>query len=321
MNIMKALVLGGSYFVGRKLVEVLCQYDYDVTVLNRGTKEVPVPGVHQLICDRNDAAQMKEVLAGRSFDFVIDVSWKNLDWVIHTCDALDFTSVKQFVFLSSSAVYDVEHLTVPYHEEDPLAENQYWTFYGTGKIEAEHYYSEFLKKNGTNLIILRPPYIYGEYNYAQRESLIFRQIVDDKAVIIPKSNPLLQFIYTKDLAELIHRLLQSNDKPKCVYNVGNTIGVTSKEWVEACAKVVGKKALISECDYHSLGMQVRDFYPFFDYDNLLDVQKSKDMMPEETDFLVGLQNAYRWFLKNREQIQFKANVDQNLYEIIASLSI
>ena len=40
----KVLVLGGSYFVGRKLVEFLAGHGYAVTVLNRGTRPLSVEG-------------------------------------------------------------------------------------------------------------------------------------------------------------------------------------------------------------------------------------------------------------------------------------
>ena len=317
----KVLVLGGSYFVGRKLVEYLAEHGYEVTVLNRGTRPLAVEGVQQICCDRNDGEGMKAALAGKAFDFVIDVSWQDVSWVEKLCGALDFNEVKKLVFISSSAVYDVEHLQIPFKETDALAENKYWTFYGKGKIDAEIYYSEFLKDKKTELVMLRPPYIYGEYNYAQRESLIFRQLLEDKPVVIPKSNPKLQFIYTEDLAAVVDCLLRTETGKECVFNVGNKDAVTSKEWVEICAKVAGKQPEIMEVDYGALGRNVRDFYPFFDYDNVLEVSKINDIICEETEFEEGLQKAFDWFLENRENIAFKENVDKNLYEIIAELSV
>ena len=236
----KVLVLGGSYFVGRKMVEYLAEHGYAVTVLNRGTRPLSVDGVQQIYCDRNDGEGMKAALAGKVFDYVIDVSWQDVSWVEKLCDALSFEKVKKFVFISSSAVYDVEHLQIPFAETDALAENKYWTFYGKGKIDAESYYSEFLREKDTELVILRPPYIYGEYNYAQRESLIFRQLLEDRPVVIPKSNPKLQFIETEDLAAIVECLLQTDTGKNAVFNVGNRNAVTSKEGVEACAKVAVK---------------------------------------------------------------------------------
>ena len=317
----KVLVLGGSYFVGRKLVEFLAEHGYEMTVLNRGTRPLSMEGVQQICCDRNDGEGMKTALAGKVFDYVIDVSWQDVSWVEKLCAALDFEAVKKLVFISSSAVYDVEHLQIPFTETDALAENKYWTFYGQGKIDAERYYSRFLREKKTELVILRPPYIYGEYNYAQRESLIFRQLLEDKPVVIPKSNPKLQFIYTEDLVAIVKVLLKMDTGKESIFNVGNTDAVTSKEWVENCAKVTGKVPEIMEVDYAGLGRNVRDFYPFFDYDNVLDVSKICEMIKRETAFEEGLKRSFAWFLENRENITFKANVDKNLYEIIAELSV
>ena len=317
----KILILGGSYFVGRKMVEYLSEQGYAVTVLNRGTRPLSVDGVQQICCDRNDGEGMKAALSGKVFDYVIDVSWQDASWVEKLCGALFFEPVKKLVFISSSAVYDVERLQIPFRETDALAENKYWTFYGKGKIDAENYYAEFLKDKGTELVAVRPPYIYGEYNYAQRESLIFRQLTEDKPVVIPASNPRLQFIYTEDLAAIVECLLRAGTGKVNVFNVGNRDAVTSKEWVEACARVAGRIPEILEVDYAELGKNVRDFYPFFDYDNVLEVSKINEIISKETPFEEGLKKAFAWFLENRENIVFKENVDKNLYEMIAALSV
>ena len=317
----KVLVLGGSYFVGRRMVEYLAERGYAVTVLNRGTRPLSVEGVQQICCDRNDGEGMRAALLGKAFDYVIDVSWQDVSWVEELCAALSFETVKKLVFLSSSAVYDVEHLRIPFAETDALAENKYWTFYGKGKIDAEMYYSEFLKEKNTELVIVRPPYIYGEYNYAQRESLIFRQLMEDKPVVIPASNPKLQFIYTEDLAAVVDCLLTAETGKESVFNVGNKEEVTSKAWVEACARVAGRIPEIMEVDYAGLGKNVRDFYPFFDYDNVLEVSKINEIVSIETTFEEGLKKAFAWFAENRESIVFKENVDKNLYEMIAALSV
>lgn len=66
---------------------------------------------------------------------------------------------------------------------------------------------------------------------------------------------------------------------------------------------------------------MRDFYPFFDYDNVLDLSRIHSVWNKETDIKEGLKHAYKWFLNNKSEIVFKKNVDQNLYEIIANLSI
>ena len=51
---MNSLVLGGTGFVGRRLVEVLVAEGNPVTVLNRGVTSVELPpGVDRLVADRS----------------------------------------------------------------------------------------------------------------------------------------------------------------------------------------------------------------------------------------------------------------------------
>lgn len=312
----KVLVMGGSYFIGKKLVEILLEKEYIVFTLNRGTKEVFDKRINNLICDRNDSVKMQELLKDKEFDIVIDISGLNKVQADILYNSLRLDTLKTFIFVSSSAVYDVENLRTPYTEEDALSRNVYWTSYGENKIEAEHFYTENFKNTKTNLIMIRPPYVYGENNYGERESFIFEHISKDKPIIIPKTNPKLQFIYTLDLANIILALL-SKDLPKVsIFNVGNRKSVTAREWVEACAKAMHKTANIIEYDYKKYERNIRDFFPFYDYDNVLDVTKINQIYAFETEFEEGLKNAYSWYIENKNNITFKENVARNEVDIL-----
>jgi nucleoside-diphosphate-sugar epimerase len=68
---MNVLVLGGTRFFGKTLVEQLGSAGHAVTVLSRG--QVPPPaGAARLVADRADPAALAAALSGRSFDVVID---------------------------------------------------------------------------------------------------------------------------------------------------------------------------------------------------------------------------------------------------------
>lgn len=316
----KALLMGGSYFIGKKIADILAE-EFDVTVLNRGTKPKS-DNVETICCDRNDLQAMKNALSGKHFDYVVDISGTNAEQSKILCESLDFSSVKSFVFISSSAVYDVENLKIPFCENDSLAENIYWTDYGTNKIEAESYLINTLNKVGTNLFILRPPYVYGENNYAQRESFIFEHLLTGRPIIIPNNGETkLQFIYSGDLANIVKTLLLSDLCGINIYNVGNKIPVTVKEWIQACSDVVGKEAQVVSFDYKAKGYSVRDFFPFFDYDNVLDVSEINKLYSQETPFTDGLRLAFRQFLKDRENIIFKPYVTKNEEIILKSQNI
>ncbi|MEG0775322.1 NAD-dependent epimerase/dehydratase family protein [Clostridium sp.] len=314
------LIMGGSYFIGKKIVDVLLDKDYLVYTLNRGTMEDNDNRLINLKCDRNDATQMENILSKYLFDIVIDVSALNKIQVEILYKSLNKENLKQFVFISSSAVYDVENSSIPYSEETPLNENKYWTSYGMNKIDAEKFLIQRFQGSQTSLIILRPPYVYGENNYAQRESFIFDHICNHKPIIIPNNGTTyLQFIYTTDLANIILNLLDTKLDTISIFNVGNEKPITIKEWIQCCENVVGKEARIIEYDYKKYHRHEREFFPFFDYSNVLDTSKINKLYNNETDFLEGLKNAYQWYCNNKDNIFLNENVALNEQNIIEEL--
>ena len=317
----KALVMGGSYFIGKKIVEVLLSNSYEVYTLNRGTKQPDDNRTRLIIADRNDQDLMNAVLKDLTIDIVIDVSCLNKTQAHILCEALEEKQVENFVFISSSSVYDVEHLSVPFIETDRLSENRFWTDYGRNKIEAESCYSDYFLNTKTNLVILRPPYVYGENNYAQRESFVFDHVCKGMPILIPASNPLLQFIYTEDLANTIIHLLNHPIGQVSVFNIGNETPLTAAKWVESCEEAASRQARIIYYDNKKDGRSVRDFFPFHDYDNVLDVTKIHSIFPYETPFQKGLEASFNWYLENRSHIEFKETVSHNEKQILERLGI
>ena len=315
----RVLVVGGSYFIGRSIVNTFLNADYDVYVLNRGHVPVWDKRIHQIICDRDNGSMLKEALYKKEFEIVIDVCGLDSKQAERLCSALDRECIETFIFISSSAVYDIKSLDIPYKEGDSLAENPYWWDYGTDKIKAESYYRGHFIWTKTRLVILRPAYVYGENNYVQRESFIFKHVEEHKPVLIPASNPRLQFVYAPDLADFALKAAQSAKENISIYNIGNSESLTARQWVEACAAAAGGYVDIIEYDYETSGRNVRDFFPFYDYDNVLDVSKMKSLFHRETLFLDGLKNAYLWYRANAGSIEFKKNVAMNEEQILKEL--
>ena len=72
---MRSLVLGGSTFVGRRLVQQLAEQGNEVSVLNRGrTPSALPPEVGRFIADRTDAGSMRSALESTEWDAIFDVS-------------------------------------------------------------------------------------------------------------------------------------------------------------------------------------------------------------------------------------------------------
>jgi 2'-hydroxyisoflavone reductase len=114
---MKLLVLGGTLFLGRHLVEAALERGHEVTLFNRGrTNPGLFPEAEHLIGDRDGALS---TLAGRSWDAVVDPSGYVPRTVRSSAELLAETA--HYTFVSSISVYrDFTELGI--NEDQPLAE-------------------------------------------------------------------------------------------------------------------------------------------------------------------------------------------------------
>lgn len=95
---MKLLVLGGTEFVGRALVEEGLARGWEVTTFNRGSHPTP-PGVEEIVGDRREGLDR---LDPRQWDVVAD-TWS---WEPSTVrDSARFIHADRYVYVSSRSVY------------------------------------------------------------------------------------------------------------------------------------------------------------------------------------------------------------------------
>ena len=138
---MRTLVLGGTGFVGRRLVDVLTAAGVGVTVLNRGVTPVELPaGVARLVADRSDATSMRAALARTEWDAVFDVS--GVAQVAGGTDPGDLADllagrVGRYVYVSSQSLYRMTG-AFPWSEDSPVVEPDVTT-YGGFKVAADEY--------------------------------------------------------------------------------------------------------------------------------------------------------------------------------------
>jgi 2'-hydroxyisoflavone reductase len=156
---MQILVLGGTQFLGRHVVEAALARGHDVTLFNRGlTRPDLFPGVEKLHGDRDgDLA----ALEGRSFDAVVDTSGYVPRIVQETIDALG--EVGHYTFVSSISVY--ADVSTPPTEESPVAEleqptEEWREAYGELKALCE----DVVRERFPNAFIPRPGLIVGPWD-------------------------------------------------------------------------------------------------------------------------------------------------------------
>src|ERR1700756_4612233 len=114
---MKLLVLGGTKFLGRHVVDAALARGDEVTIFTRGqTNPDLYPGVEHLVGDRDGK---RDALAGRNWDGVVDTSGY-VPRVVRQSAELLGDAVGRYVFVSSISVSD--DFSKPVDEGSPVAQ-------------------------------------------------------------------------------------------------------------------------------------------------------------------------------------------------------
>src|SRR4026209_2119370 len=99
---MRLLVLGGTVFLGRHIVEAALARGHEVTLFNRGRQNPDLfPEIEKLRGDRDGELA---ALRGRTFDAVVDPSAYRPEQVRAVAATLEDT--EHYTFISSISVYE-----------------------------------------------------------------------------------------------------------------------------------------------------------------------------------------------------------------------
>lgn len=284
----RILVTGGTVFVSKYVAKYFQSNNYEVYVLNRGSKQ-QIENINLICADRNN---LKDCLKDFSFDAIIDVCAYNQQDIKNLLDAVG--EFKDYIFISSSAVYPETNIQ-PFSENQSIGVNKIWGKYGTDKVEAE----EYLISKVPNAYILRPPYLYGPMQNVYREPFVFECALKSRKFYIPNDGKMkLQFFHVDDLCKVIEKILDKHPTNH-IFNVGNSESIDINRFVELCYKVVGTPLEKVYITNHS---NQRDYFSFHDYEYSLDVTKQSELLGEEKDLFEGLKESYEWFKNNYNEV-------------------
>ena len=210
------LIIGGSYFAGRIFVEELIQRkEYNIHIFNRGNVPLKKKEVIELRGNRENAEDIKNRIPDLNWDVVVDFCAYNPDHISKMLNNLQGTP-KHYIFISTTSIYE-DVLDIPVTEDAPkLAAPQpelgSYADYGYNKWLAECRLKEECAKKRIEFTCLRPAIIYGEYNYAPRESKFFDLIRDEAPLVFPEPGlALFSFVYVVDLAHIIIKSILNQD--------------------------------------------------------------------------------------------------------------
>jgi len=239
---MNILIIGGTKFLGRHLVDSTLARGHNVTLFNRGkTNPNLFPQVETILGDREHDI---EKLSGREWDAVIDVAGYVPRIVRLSGTSLE-RSVGRYVFISSISVYaDFKKMAI--NESDPVGkledesvEEITGETYGPLKALCEKTVQDLY---GDRALVIRPGLIVGLHDPTDRFTYWPVRVARGGDVLAPEGpNAPVQVIDVRDLSDFIIQLIEENASG--IYNAtGPDYELTLGNMLKTCKQVSGSDA-------------------------------------------------------------------------------
>lgn len=254
---MRAMVLGGTGFIGSHLVDRLLAEGHQVRVLSRSPEQSrpPLPGVDYRLANLADIPALVAALNGievvyhlisstvpgtTNHDLVFDIE-SNLVSLVRLLQVIRDSGVRRLVYLSSGGtVYGTPEM-LPIPENHPLRPI---CSYGIVKAAAENYLHMFHALHGLEYVTLRASNPYGErqghYGVQGIIGTFLNKLRRGEELEVWGDGSLVRdFIHVDDLARLC--VLAGVSERVGIYNAGSGCGHSIREVLEFIEQAVGRK--------------------------------------------------------------------------------
>ena len=250
----KVLVLGGTRFFGRKLVELLIADGHDVTIVTRGKLANPFgTTVKHVIVDRRDTSAFSKVFEGEYYDIVYDNICYSPNEAKALCDIFN-GKMGKLIFTSTLATYDADGKAKSEAEFDPytysiqMGDTEDFT-YGEGKRQAE---AVFFKYATCPVVAVRFPIVMGIDDYTERLHFHVKHVANEEAIGFVNLDAEMSFILAEEAGKFLKWAgLTDVEGP---FNATAQEIISLKELMVLIEESTGKKAkitLVGNEDYRS----------------------------------------------------------------------
>ena len=242
---MKITLIGGSGFVGTRLIDLLKQTNVELQNIDK-QQSAFYPEITTIanvldkekITDLLKGTDLVVLLAAEHRDNVSPTSLYygvNVSGMKNTLEAMDANGIKRIIFTSSVAVYGLNKQNPnEEHEKDPF------NHYGKSKWQAEQLLQEWYKNHSDwNINIIRPTVIFGERNRGNVYNLL-KQIASGKFMMIGNGNNLKSMAYVGNVAAFIKFLTENKISNYNVFNYIDKPDFSMNRLVSLVSKVLKK---------------------------------------------------------------------------------
>ena len=305
---MRVLVLGGTRFIGRAIVEELLANRHEVLVVHRGETEPPdlrnVPHEH---LDRHDGSMLARTVAAFGPDALVDtraLTRADADAVLRSVPG----SVV-LVVLSSMDVYrafgsvldGVESDPVPLDEDSPVrGEGRRYLY--RGEREDLHDYEKldveplYLYRGA---VVLRLPMVYGEHDYQRREEFVLRRVRAGRPRIPVGPGTWLSCRgYVRDVAAAVRLALNVERAAGQVFNLAERSTWSVGGWAREILRAAGSDAELVQVPEPALPADMDETASIRQH-LLVSSAKAADLLGwEHSDPEEAVRASVRWHLAN-----------------------
>lgn len=248
---MKALVLGGTGFIGRRLVRQLLERQWEVTVATSGKTSNPFGSeVAHFIIDRFDTAKGMRALASTgSYDVLFDQLCFDAEDARGVVD--NFAGrIQRYVFVSSGAVYRFED--GGQHDSSPQFESSFdpgshsiqagkWNDigYSSGKRNAEAY---LFQKAPFPVAAARFPIVIGHDDSTLRFQKCIKDILSGHRIILPVGGGKRNFVWVDDAGRFLSWLATGGKSG--TYNAASSYSLDAAEIVQRMSHALDLQPLV-----------------------------------------------------------------------------
>jgi nucleoside-diphosphate-sugar epimerase len=244
-----ALILGGTQFVGKRLVQLLIDEGVEVTVATRGLKaDAFGDQVSRLIINREDAESLEKAFKDKTWDVVFDQTCYSSQEALDTLNELK-GKVQKYIFTSSQAVYDfgtnhVEESFNPFVYKPVLKSRRDYIGY-VGYQEAKRAAEAILFQNADfPVVAVRFPIIIGKDDYTNRLQFHVENVKEGKPMFIEHPDFRYSFIDSGEAASFLLSMTKSDYQGPV--NPGSAEDISLIELVELIENLIGTEAILSD---------------------------------------------------------------------------
>lgn len=243
---MKILVLGGSGFIGKNLVQQLLQSNENMVIsFDRAESSLVHPNLSQIVgqfdCDTDFASltfgmdivvHCISTTSPRNFTGFYPEFQNNVLPTILLLDACKANSVKKVVYLSSGGtVYGEtdDDLLNEEHNCSPICA------YGVHKLSVEKIMHVYMRMNWVKCNVVRIANPYGPEQVTKGVGVIsvfIRKILEGSPIeLIGDSSNLRDYIYIDDVTDALEKVIHYQGNAE-VFNVGTGVGTSVTELIQ-----------------------------------------------------------------------------------------